>query len=98
MYSEQVAGPLAEKLTSLLRDQLLLGSNYCRQKSKHGAARSTSYLITLRYLAQIEKETRVSLVAQWLRVCLPMQGARVQALVWEDPTCRGASRPMSHNY
>ena len=37
-------------------------------------------------------------VAQWLRVCLPMQGTWVQALVWEDPTCRGATRPMSHNY
>ena len=32
-----------------------------------------------------------SLVAQWLRVCLPMQGTRVRALVWEDPTCRGAA-------
>ena len=39
-----------------------------------------------------------SLVAQWLRICLPMQGTRVQALVWEDPTCHGATRPMSHNY
>ena len=39
-----------------------------------------------------------SLVAQWLRVCLPMQGTRVRALVWEDPTCRGATRPVSHNY
>ena len=39
-----------------------------------------------------------SLVAQWLRICLPMQGARVRALVWEDPTCRGATRPVSHNY
>ena len=38
-----------------------------------------------------------SLVAQWLRVCLQMQGTRVQALVWEDPTCRGATRPVSHN-
>ena len=38
-----------------------------------------------------------SLVAQWLRICLPMQGTRVQALVWEDPTCRGATRPVSHN-
>ena len=26
-----------------------------------------------------------SLVAQWLRICLPMQGTRVRALVWEDP-------------
>ena len=32
-----------------------------------------------------------SLVAQWLRICLPMQGARVRALVWEDPTCHGAT-------
>ena len=38
-----------------------------------------------------------SLVAQWLRVCLPMQGIRVRALVWEDPTCRGAAGPVSHN-
>ena len=38
-----------------------------------------------------------SLVAQWLRVCLPMQGTRVRALVWEDPTCRGAAGPMGHN-
>ena len=41
---------------------------------------------------------RVSLVAQWLRVCLPMQGTWVRALVWEDPTCRGAAGPVSHNY
>ena len=39
-----------------------------------------------------------SLVAQSLRVCLPMQGTRVRALVWEDSTCRGAIRPVSHNY
>ena len=39
-----------------------------------------------------------SLVAQWLRACLLMQGTRVQALVWEDPTCRGATKPVSHNY
>ena len=39
-----------------------------------------------------------SLVAQWLRICLPMQGTRVQALVREDPTCRRATKPVSHNY
>ena len=38
-----------------------------------------------------------SLVAQWLGVRLPMQGTRVRALVWEDPTCRGAAGPVSHN-
>ena len=40
---------------------------------------------------------RASLVAQWLRICLPMQGTRVRALVWEDPTCRGATKPVRHN-
>ena len=39
-----------------------------------------------------------SLVAQWLRTCLTMQGTRVRALVREDPTCRGATGPVSHNY
>ena len=47
---------------------------------------------------QLYKTCRASLVAQWLRVCLPMQGTRVRALVWEDPTCRGATRPVSHTY
>ena len=31
-----------------------------------------------------------SLVAQWLRICLPMQGTRVRSLVQKDPTCRRA--------
>ena len=39
-----------------------------------------------------------SLVAQWLRIHLPMQGTRVRALVQEDPTCRGATKPVCHNY
>ena len=41
---------------------------------------------------------RASLVAQWLRICLPMQGTWVRALVWEDPTCRGATRSVSYDY
>ena len=45
-----------------------------------------------------KNHSRASLVAQWLRICLPMQGTRVRALVWEDPTCHGATRPVSHNY
>ena len=38
-----------------------------------------------------------SQVAQWLRICLLMQGTRVRALAWEDPTCRRAAGPVSHN-
>ena len=39
-----------------------------------------------------------SLVVQWLRIHLPMQGTWVRALVQEDPTCRGATKPVCHNY
>ena len=39
-----------------------------------------------------------SLMVQWLRIHLPMQGTQVRALVQEDPTCRGATKPVRHNY
>ncbi|KAJ8783692.1 hypothetical protein J1605_008735 [Eschrichtius robustus] len=38
---------------------------------------------------------RASLVMQWLRIRLPMQGTRVRALVQEDPTCRRATKPRA---
>ena len=44
------------------------------------------------------KQEGTFLVAQWLRICLPMPGTRVQALVQEDPTCCGALKPVHHNY
>ena len=39
-----------------------------------------------------------SLVAQWLRICLPMQETWVRALVQEDLTCCRATKPVQHNY
>ena len=42
--------------------------------------------------------TWTTLVAQWLRIRLPMQGTRVRALVWEDPTCHGATKPVCHDF
>ena len=41
---------------------------------------------------------QTSLVAQWLRIRLPMQGTQVRALIREDPTCRRAAKPVRHNY
>ena len=38
-----------------------------------------------------------SLVVQWLRIHLLMQETQVQSLVWEDPTCGGATKPVLHN-
>ena len=45
-----------------------------------------------------KRQVGASLVAQWLRIPLSMQGTRVRALVREDPTCRGATKPVHHNY
>ena len=42
--------------------------------------------------------TGASLVVQWLRIRLPMQGTWVRALAQEDPTCHEATKPVSHNY
>ena len=44
------------------------------------------------------KKMWASLVVQWLRIHLPMQETRVRALVREDPTCRGATKSVSHNF
>ena len=52
-----------------------------------------------KYLETSDNEntmTQASLVVQWLRVHLLMQGTRVRAPVREDPTCRGAAGPVSH--
>ena len=39
-----------------------------------------------------------TLVVQWLRIHLPMQGTQVQSLIQEDLTCFRATKPMCHNY
>ena len=49
---------------------------------------TSKYILPLIYLKTC---FRASLVAQRLRICLPMQGTRVRDLVWEDPTCRRAN-------
>ena len=54
-------------------------------------------LATADYLKK-DTSLRASLVAQWSRIRLPMQETRVQALVQEDPTCCGATKPVRHNY
>ena len=46
----------------------------------------------------VERILGASLGVQWLRIHLPMQGTWVRALVQEDPTCLGATKPVRHNY
>ena len=51
--------------------------------------------VNLKSLLRQNDHKGASLVAQWLRICLPMQGTRFRALVWENPTCRGATGPWA---
>ena len=49
-------------------------------------------------LVQRIDEHGTSLVAKWLRICLPVQGTGVGSLGQEDPTCHGGTKPGNHNY
>ena len=55
-------------------------------------------LLFARTSKTLEMGYRASVVAQWLGIHLPMQGTWVRALVWEDPTCHGATKPVRHKY
>ena len=59
---------------------------------------SFSLLHLSKWLSSKSLQIRTSLVVQWIRACLPMQGTLVESLVWEDSTCRGATKPMCHIY
>ena len=39
-----------------------------------------------------------SLELQWLRTQLPMQETWVRSLVWGDPICPGAAKPLNHRH
>ena len=49
-------------------------------------------------LLDFKNHLGTSLVAQGLRIPLPMQRTRVRSLVREDPPCHRATKPMRHNY
>ena len=59
-----------------------------------------SCLSYLHFAFLVKKETRMrtSLVVQWLRIHLPVQGIRVPSLVWEASTCHRATEPMCCNH
>ena len=39
-----------------------------------------------------------SLVVQWIRICLAMQGTPIWSLGCDDPTCHGATKLICHDY
>ena len=70
---------------------LLYHRNYCRSMVKVPGNICTILQLQI-------KVGGASLVAQWLRIHLPMQETWVRALVREDPACHGATKPVHHNY
>ena len=56
------------------------------------------FIFTLLDPLEFPHHLETSLVAQWLRIRLPMPGTWVRALVQEDTTCHGATKPVHHNY
>ena len=57
-----------------------------------------TYCKTLVHVSQPGYQEWTSLVAQWLRIHLPMQETQVRAPVQEDPTCHRETKPVSFNY
>ena len=92
-----------------ITQKLTWGQQTMQSSSPPLAGTSDHFLIQISvFIHRVKKPLRASLVAQWLRIRLPMQGTWVRALIWEDPTCRGAHvcqnywacapQPASHNY
>ena len=57
---------------------------------------NASYWIGL--VSLIKGNPSASLVVLWLRICFAVPGTLTWPLVPEDPTCLGATKPISHNY
>ena len=50
------------------------------------------------YSLSLRRSPGASLMAQWKRICLPLQETGVRSLVREDLIWRGATKPMHHNF
>ena len=88
---------VAEKPTQLQSDNFMTCS-YTLKWGEEGGARWKGLHLTETRKTDEKWACGASLVAQWLRIHLPMQGTRVRALLREDPTCCRATKPMRHNY
>ena len=47
---------------------------------------------------RFKNEWGTSLVVEWIRIHLSLQGTQVRSLILENPTCCGATKPVGHNY
>ena len=82
---------------SLCVQRVLQGALWTNRKGKIDEVPALMKLI-IKKTKKKKIQLRTSLVVQWLRIRLPMQGPWVRALVREDPTCCRATKPVHHNY
>ena len=85
------------------KDSSQNGRKYLNHVTDEGfVSRKTMYSynsIIKRQVTQFKNEQRrASLVAQWLRIRLPVLEKWVQFLIQEDPPCCRATKPVYHNY
>ena len=57
-----------------------------------------SHKLNIHMYSTHRKKKGTSLVVQWLRICLPIQGTQVQFLIQEDPAHHGATKHVHPNY
>ena len=85
-----------------LQDVLQAGGKRCHMKcgaTEEWKALETTTKVHKNYL-NLKSMTvyGTSLVAQWLRICLPMQGTQVLSLLQEGSTCHAATKPACHDH
>ena len=79
------------------------GANFCVSQYSHAQDGSKKHheivvMINKTMFCTLFKTEGTSLVVQWLRIHLAMQGTWVWSLVREiDPVCWGATKPTSHS-
>ena len=77
--------------------QILMCTRTTRESCENEGSNSVGTGWGLRFCI-LKQHSWAFLAVQWLRIHLPMQGIWVRSLAQEDPTCRGATKPVSHNY
>ena len=90
-------GPICSAACGIFPDQGSRTRVPCigRQILNHCATREAQDVL---FCMKSKPSYRTSLVAQWLKICRPMQVTWARSPVWEDSTCCGSAGPMSHNY
>ena len=68
-----------------------------QEKKAHTKRDLSSILRNLNCTGGKNNGWRTSLVVEWLGILLPMQVTQVWSLVWEDPMCHGAAKPVHRN-